>query len=128
MVHTGNAPSSVRSGSDHPIPNGRFGRAGGFREPDGRHMDDSSADTAKVRDDLGTGDRLAMVVQKAVRRMKESSLAEKLILAFMVAILSLLIHLNREVGEGIATWEAHIRDHPNVELGRRIDRHEEQMH
>lgn len=91
-------------------------------------MDDNPADTAKVHDHMGTGNRLAMVVQKAIRRMRESSVAEKLVVGLMIAILSLLIHLNREVGVGIATWEAHIRDHPNIELGRRIDRHEEQMH
>lgn len=95
-----------------------------------------------------------MVVQKTVKRMKESSFAEKIMASASVLILGSIIGFGsylvssfhamelsvaaeiNEMKVQAATLSAvqgerlnsHLTNHPDRGLGRRIDRHEEQMH
>ena len=60
--------------------------------------------------------------------MRESSLAEKAVAVFLAVVIGLLVNLNREVGVTNAKLDAHLFNHPEGALERRIDRHEDQMH
>lgn len=119
MVHTGESARKVRSGPDHAIPNGRLGRDGAFRESDRRTVDDSQADAAKVRHDMGTGDRLAMVVQ----RIKKSTVMEKVIAGIFSVTLALAgyiaVKVNNLDHNAVRFQERltiHLEKHPNVAI------------
>lgn len=124
MVHTGNAPSPVRSDPDHPVPNGRLGDVRSFRQSDERHMDDSQTDAAKVRDHMGTGDRLAMVVQ----RIRKSSVMEKVIAGIFSVTLALAGYIAvtvTKLDHNAVRFEerltVHLEKHPDVEIKEDIE-------
>ena len=75
-----------------------------------------------------------MVVQKARQRMKESSVAERVIAGLLAAFLGglltiggMIYHLNREVGESIVLWRSHLDNHPNLAIEEDVRDHEQRL-
>lgn len=87
-----------------------------LREPDQRHVVHSGTASDGMHAGSSTGDRLAMVVSKAAKLVKESNWTQRIIAAALIALLGMTYNLNREVGVGNAIIQAHIADHPNVAL------------
>ena len=92
-------PRPVRPDPISHGPNGRIEHHDDLRPPDAGNVVDRPPDPAGLREDLGTWDRLAMVVKSTGRWMRDSSIAEKAVAIFLAVIIGLLFNLNREVGE-----------------------------
>ena len=119
MGSGGGVSGQLRPSPDAPRPNGPW-RDDVLREPEHGHMVPDPADADKLRYHLRAWDWLAMVIEKAVKAVKESSWAAKIVAALLTVLVGqvslmmwMMVDLNRETGVHQANLANHLEGHSN---------------